>query len=164
MECEIHPMLESHYQQVSEIFIQGINGGNATYDSISPNWEDWDRAHLTPCRWVATANQRVIGWAALSPVSARTVFRGVAELSIYIDTDFQGKGIGTQLLKILIPDAEKQGIWTIQSGIFPENNASLLLHQKFGFRIVGTRERIGQMPKTGAWRDIVLLERRSKVL
>ncbi len=164
MECEIHPMVESHYQQVSEIFIQGINGGNATYDSISPNWEDWDRAHLIPCRWVAITNQRVVGWVALSPVSARVVFRGVAELSIYIDTDFQGKGLGTKLMKTLIPDAEQNGIWTIQSGIFPENKASLLLHEKFGFRIVGTRERIGQMPKTGAWRDIVLLERRSKVL
>ncbi len=164
MECEIHPMVESHYQQVSEIFIQGINGGNATYDSISPNWEDWDRAHLIPCRWVAITNQRVVGWVALSPVSARVVFRGVAELSIYIDTDFQGKGLGTKLMKTLIPNAEQNGIWTIQSGIFPENKASLLLHEKFGFRIVGTRERIGQMPITGDWRDIVLLERRSKVL
>lgn len=163
---EVLPMKASHYEAVAAIFQQGIESGNATYETQSPSWEEWDKGHLAQARFVAVQQQflqqKVIGWIALSPVSNRFVFRGVAELSIYIHNDFQGKGIGALLMKAAIENAETNGIWTIQSGIFPENKASLELHKKFGFREVGYRERIGQMPKSGEWRDIILLERRSK--
>ena len=163
---QVLPMKASHYEEVSAIFQQGIESGNATYETQSPSWEEWDEGHLTQARFVAVQQQfqqqQVVGWIALSPVSNRYVFRGVAELSIYIHNDFHGKGIGSQLMKAAIDKSQSEGIWTLQSGIFPENIASLELHKKFGFREVGYRERIGQMPKSGEWRDIILLERRSK--
>jgi len=162
MVCEISPLTQSHYPQISQIFIHGIEGGNATYELESPDWLAWDRGHLPIARLVAIINNTVVGWLALSPVSNRYVFRGVAELSIYIHRDFQGQGIGKQLMECGIKESEKQGIWTLQSGIFPENEASLRLHRMFGFKEVGIREKIGQMPKSGEWRDIVLMERRSK--
>lgn len=161
MVCEILPLIQSHYPAVSQIFIQGLEGGNSSYETAPPSWEDWDRGHLSIARWVAQVNHQVVGWVALSPVSSRYVFRGVAELSIYIHNDFQGHGIGKALMHACIKQSEEEGIWTLQSGIFPENKASIRLHEKFGFRTVGIREKIGQMPKSGQWRDIVIMERRS---
>lgn len=161
----IDPMLPVDYAAVAEIFEQGIAGGNATYDTHAAEWFEWDAKHLVVARFVARdiSSQRVLGWVALSPVSARVVFKGVAELSIYIDNSAQGMGLGDALMLKCIEASEAAGIWTLQSGIFPENAASLRLHEKHGFRKVGIRERIGRM-SDGRWRDIVLMERRSTVL
>ena len=153
------------YPSVSRIFTQGIETGNATYDTSAAVWEDWDAKHLMHSRWVVkSANEgSVLGWAALSPVSSRVVFSGVAELSIYVDTDYLGKGMGNALMEAVVASSEENGIWMLQSGIFPENQASIGMHEKFGFRLVGRRERIGKMAN-GIWRDIVLLERRSLIV
>jgi phosphinothricin acetyltransferase len=159
------PMLSTDYASVSRIFTQGIETGNATYDTSAAVWEDWDAKHLMHSRWVVkSANEgSVLGWAALSPVSSRVVFSGVAELSIYVDTDYLGKGMGNALMEAVVASSEENGIWMLQSGIFPENQASIGMHEKFGFRLVGRRERIGKMAN-GIWRDIVLLERRSLIV
>jgi phosphinothricin acetyltransferase len=159
------PMLSTDYTSVARIFTQGIETGNATYDVAAADWADWDAKHLNHSRWVLKSKKQesVLGWAALSPVSSRRVFSGVAELSIYIDTDFLGQGFGNVLMNAVISSSEENGIWMLQSGIFPENQASIALHAKFGFRLVGKRERIGKMAN-GDWRDIVLLERRSSVV
>ena len=159
------PMQSVDYPSVSRIFTQGIETGNATYDTAAAVWEDWDAKHLPHSRWVvkSVGDDSVLGWAALSPVSSRRVFSGVAELSIYIDTDFLGQGFGNVLMNAVIASSEENGIWMLQSGIFPENQASIALHEKFGFRLVGRRERIGKMAN-GVWRDIVLLERRSLIV
>lgn len=159
------PMLSTDYTSVSRIFTQGIQTGNATYDTSAAVWEDWDAKHLMHSRWVVkSANEgSVLGWAALISVSSRVVFSGVAELSIYVDTDFLGLGLGNALMAAVVASSEENGIWMLQSGIFPENQASIALHEKFGFRLVGKRERIGKMAN-GVWRDIVLLERRSVVV
>ena len=159
------PMQSVDYPSVSRIFIQGIETGNATYDTSAAVWEDWDAKHLMHSRWVVkSANEgSVLGWAALSPVSSRVVFSGVAELSIYVDTDYLGKGMGNALMEAVVASSEENGIWMLQSGIFPENQASIGMHEKFGFRLVGRRERIGKMAN-GIWRDIVLLERRSLIV
>ena len=159
------PMLSTDYASVSRIFIQGIETGNATYDTSAAVWEDWDAKHLMHSRWVVkSANEgSVLGWAALSPVSSRVVFSGVAELSIYVDTDYLGKGLGNVLMEAVVASSEENGIWMLQSGIFPENQASIGMHEKFGFRLVGRRERIGKMAND-VWRDIVLLERRSLIV
>jgi len=156
-------MVSADYASVSAIFEQGIAGGNATYDLAAATWEDWDAKHVSVCRWVAKSQQdhRVLGWVALSTVSSRVVFRGVAELSIYLANEAKGIGIGDALMAKIVEDSESKGFWMLQSGIFPENVASLRLHEKHGFRTVGIRERIGQM-RSGEWRDIVLMERRSK--
>lgn len=158
----LEKMRDVDYPAVAEIFEQGILGGNATYDTEAADWLAWDQKHLKACRWVAKSNQdhRVLGWTALTPISSRKVFRGVAELSIYVHNDAQGMGLGNALMQITIEDSEAEGLWMLQSGIFPENTASVHLHEKFGFRTVGRRERIGQM-KDGRWRDIILMERRS---
>lgn len=159
------PMQSVDYPSVSRIFTQGIETGNATYDTSAAVWEDWDAKHLIHSRWVVkSANEgSVLGWAALSPVSSRVVFSGVAELSIYVDTDYLGKGMGNALMEAVVASSEENGIWMLQSGIFPENQASIGMHEKFGFRLVGRRERIGKMAN-GIWRDIVLLERRSLIV
>ena len=159
------PMQSVDYPSVSRIFTQGIETGNATYDTSAAVWEDWDAKHLMHSRWVVkSANEgSVLGWAALSPVSSRVVFSGVAELSIYVDTDYFGKGMGNALMEAVVASSEENGIWMLQSGIFPENQASIGMHEKFGFRLVGRRERIGKMAN-GIWRDIVLLERRSLIV
>ena len=159
------PMQSVDYPSVSRIFTQGIESGNATYDTSAAVWEDWDAKHLLHSRWVVkSANEgSVLGWAALSPVSSRVVFSGVAELSIYVDTDYLGKGMGNALMKAVVASSEENGVWMLQSGIFPENQASISMHEKFGFRLVGRRERIGKMAN-GIWRDIVLLERRSLIV
>jgi phosphinothricin acetyltransferase len=138
----------------------GIETRNATFETEVPSWEDWDSKHLLHSRFVYIENDIVLGWAALSSVSVRQVYKGVAEISIYIDTDFNGKGIGSQLMEKVIQSSEENGIWTLNSSVFPENIATLKLHEKFGFRIIGFKEKVATLD--GKWRNTVLLERRSK--
>ena len=153
-------MIKEDWDQVAEIFRQGIETGNATFETQIPSWDKWDLTHVQSCRIVATIENVVVGWAALIPVSARKVYAGVGEVSIYISNKYKGLKIGTRLLKKLIEESETEGFWTLQAGIFPENTASIQLHQNHGFRIIGYREKIGLM--SGIWRDTILLERRSK--
>ena len=160
--CDITPMTEQHWEAVREIYRQGIATGNATFEQSIPEWKEWDQRHLPTCRLVARLDGSVAGWAALRPVSSRCVYGGVAEVSIYVGEEARGRGIGHQLLEALVNASEQSGIWTLQAGIFPENAASIHLHRQAGFRIVGTRERIGRMD--GRWRDTVLIERRSAVV
>jgi L-amino acid N-acyltransferase YncA len=148
-----------NYPSVARIYEEGIATGNATFQEHAYAWEEWDRGHLQHSRLLALDEGNIIGWAALSPVSSRCVYEGVAEVGIYMAASSRGKGYGTILLEKLIESSEANGIWTLQSGIFPENIVSIRLHEKCGFRIVGYRERIGQM--NGTWRNTVLLERRS---
>ena len=155
----IETMLPEHWEQVKDIYQQGIKTGNATFETTAPKWEAWNNAHMQECRLVAIEDNKVIGWAALVFVSSRCVYAGVAENSIYISSSAQGKGVGKLLLKTLIEESEKIKIWTIQTGIFPENIASIKIHEAVGFRIIGKRERIGKM--NGVWRDTLFLERRS---
>ena len=157
---EIRDLLLPDWPEVAAIYEAGIRTGNATFETEVPSWEDWDAAHLGGHRLVAVDDGAVIAWAALSPVSDRCVYEGVAENSIYVSPQEQGRGVGRALLTRLVEDAERAGIWTIQTGIFPENEASIALHLRCGFRIVGTRERLGR--HHGTWRDVLLLERRSK--
>jgi L-amino acid N-acyltransferase YncA len=154
-------MLADHWTQVRDIYAEGIAGGNATFENDLPTQENWDAGHLKPCRLVARSGAGILGWAALSPVSGRCVYSGVAEVGIYVRASARGQGIGTELMRRLIGGSEAEGLWTLQAGIFPENLASLNLHRNFGFRVVGRRERIGCM--NGRWRDVILLERRSRV-
>lgn len=147
---------------VSRIYGEGIAGGDATFQQEIPGWADWNTAHISACRLVAQREHEVVGWAALSPFSKREVYRGVAEVSIYIASAAQGMGVGGLLLDELITASEAAGFWTLQGGIFPENTASLRLFESRGFRRVGVREKIGIM--NGAWRDTVLVERRSSLL
>lgn len=159
----IETIQECDWPQVREIYIEGIQTGNATFEQDAPSWERWTAGHLAECRWVARGEDRIpLGWAALSPVSSRCVYAGVAEVSVYVAAGCRGQGVGSALLSALIASSEQAGIWTLQAGIFPENAASIALHQKAGFRLVGRRERIGQMG--GRWRDVLLLERRSQVV
>ncbi|MCR5888773.1 N-acetyltransferase family protein [Hymenobacter sp. J193] len=160
MDIRLVPLAEAHWPAVRAIYEQGIATGNATFQTEAPSWEAWDAAHLKHSRLVALDNtEQVLGWAALTPVSGRCVYAGVAEVSVYVATQAQGHGVGRQLLAALVAESEQNGIWTLQAGIFPENTASIHLHQVAGFRVLGQRERIGQM--RGLWRDTVLLERRS---
>ena len=145
-----------------EIFEQGIAGRNATFETEAPSWETWDRSQLDGHRYVAVEKGRVVGWVAAHPVSSRPCYRGVVEHSVYVDEAWQGKGIGRALLERLFESTEADGIWTIQTGVFPENEASLALHVKCGFRVVGTQEKLGKLD--GVWRDVVVLERRSEVI
>jgi phosphinothricin acetyltransferase len=151
-------MAEADWPAVRSIFEQGIADGDATFETEAPDWAAWDRSHTL--RLVAAKGGKVLGWAALSPVSERCVYGGVAEDSVYVAGSAQGRGVGRALLSELVRRAEADGIWTVQAGIFPENRASLALHERCGFRVVGTRERLGC--HHGTWRDVVLLERRSK--
>ena len=163
MNYEIRLMQPDDAAKVLEIFQQGINGGNATFDKVAPTWESWDTKHFNMCRFILEdENNNVVGWCALQPVSNRDCFKGVAEVSIYLDGSVQGKGLGTILMKKLILDSEEHEFWTLQAGIFPENEVSIAIHQKQGFKTVGRREKIGEMD--GQWRDIILLERRSKIV
>ena len=157
---EIIPLLPEHWAAVRTIYEQGIATGHATFQTSAPEWTEWDSTHLKHSRLVAIENGQVIGWAALTPVSSRCVYAGVAEISVYIASDHRGKKIGQNLLKALIIDSERQGLWTLQAGIFPENTASLKIHENAGFRQIGYREKIGNM--AGTWRDTVLLGKRSK--
>ncbi|MFD1871493.1 GNAT family N-acetyltransferase [Hymenobacter bucti] len=150
----------AHWPAARAIYEAGIATGQATFATEAPTWEAWEAGHLPHSRLVALgAAGQVLGWAALSPVSSRCVYAGVAEVSIYIAAEARGQGVGRQLLGALVAASEAQGIWTLQAGIFPENAASLALHAAHGFRLVGRRERIGQL--AGAWHDTLLLERRS---
>lgn len=161
-EVVIDAMRPNDWPAVEAIYREGIATGLATFETETPSWERWDAAHRPDCRLVARDGDRVLGWAALSPVSDRCVYAGVAENSIYIAAAARGQGIGKVLLRALIEASEAAGIWTLQTGIFPENAASLALHRSCGFRIVGIRERIGQLH--GVWKDVVFLERRSRVV
>ncbi len=158
----IESMRPEDWPAVRGIYEEGIAGGNATFEMYAPTWDAWDRGHLRECRLVARRGDRVVGWVALSPVSQRAVYRGVAEVSIYVAADARGRGVGGGLLQRLITDSEDAGIWTLQAGVMAENEPSLALHRSCGFREVGRRERIGK--HGDRWRDVVLLERRSPVV
>lgn len=155
----IDKMTSDDWEQVKNIYLEGISTGNATFETDAPSWEAWDRAHIGDCRLVVRSDLEVLGWAALTPVSSRCVYAGVAEVSVYVSPLSSGKGIGSMLLKSLIEKSEEAGFWTLQSAVFPENISSIKLHKNFGFREVGRRERIGKM--NGIWRDTIFLERRS---
>lgn len=157
---QLRSMLAGDWPDVRAIYLEGIATGNATFQTEAPPWEEWDAGHLASCRLVAVEGAQVAGWAALSRVSARAVYRGVAEVSVYVSQTARGHGAGRLLLEGLVAESEGQGIWTLQAGIFPENEASIGLHKAVGFRVVGTRERLGCM--SGWWRDVVLMERRRK--
>lgn len=154
----IESMQPSDWSAVQAIYAQGIATRNATFETNVPEWETWDRAHLAAPRLVARRDSQVLGFVALTPISARKVYAGVADLSIYIAESGRGQGIGKRLLLAMISESEQAGIWTIQTSIFPENVASIGLHTSCGFRVVGQREKIAQLD--GIWRDTVLLERR----
>lgn len=156
----IRSMLPSDWPDVSRVYADGIATGIATFETSVPDWEGWDAGHVESCRLVIDIDGEVVAWAALSSTSRREVYRGVAEASIYVGAAARGKGAGSALLGELVSCSEQQGFWTLQAGIFPENEASVRLHQRHGFRIVGTRERIGA--SNGNWRDVLLLERRSQ--
>ena len=155
----IESLMPSHWSDVRNIYAKGIATGNATFETAIPEWEVWDKDHLKDLRFIAVVENRIAGWAALTAVSGRCIYIGVAEVSVYVDDEFAGKGIGTALLQKLINESERSNIWTLQAGIFPENIASIKMHEKSGFRTVGYREKIGKM--NGVWRDTILLERRS---
>jgi L-amino acid N-acyltransferase YncA len=156
----IRPLLEKDYPVVKEIYEAGIKTGNATFEIKAPGWEEWHAKFRPDARFVAEEKDEIKGWAALSQVSIRNVYSGVCEVSVYIQSGMQGRGVGSQLLHHLILCSEEHDIWTLQAGIFPENLASIYLHKKFGFREVGYRERIGVL--NGVWRNTLLFERRSK--
>lgn len=158
---QLREMTSADWPQISRIYAEGIGTGQATFELTPPSWESWDASHHKSCRWVAELNGTILGWVALSPVSQRKVYSGVAESSIYISEKSRGQGIGRKLLLKLIEESEKEGFWMLQAGIFPENKASTELHLSCGFRIVGIRERVAKLH--GTWRNNQLLERRSAV-
>jgi phosphinothricin acetyltransferase len=158
----VREMAAEDWPDAARIYAEGIATRDATFETTAPAWADWDAAHTREHRWVATIDGAVAGWVACSPVSTRCVYAGVLELSVYVAAAARGRGVGSALLAALVTSTEAAGVWTLETGIFPENTASLALHVKHGFRVVGTRERIGQMD--GVWRDTVLLERRSTVV
>jgi phosphinothricin acetyltransferase len=155
----IEQLRREHWPDVARIYLEGIATGQATFETEVPDWQQWDAAHLAEHRFVAVDGGAVVGWAAVSGVSDRCVYSGVVENSVYVAADARGRGVGRALLERLIESTEAAGIWTIQSGIFPENVASLRLHESVGFEVVGTRERIGRL--NGVWRDVLFIERRS---
>ena len=155
-------MQAKDWQTVSKIYEEGIATGFATFETSTPSYESWDSAHMASCRLVAIENEKVLGWAALSPVSNRCVYGGVAEVSVYVGQKSRGKGVGQLLINALINESETEGLWTLQSGIFPENEGSIELHKKVGFRYIGKRERVGKLD--GEWKDNLLFERRSKTV
>lgn len=161
-DLKLIPLTESLWSDVARIYEAGIATKNATFETQAPDWLSWDRAHRKDCRFMAVLDGQPVGWAVLSNVSARCVYAGVAEVSIYVDPAAQGQGVGNRLMSAIIESSEAAGIWTLQAGIFPENGASLHLHRKHGFRCIGIKERIGKME--GQWRDVAMLERRSKVV
>ena len=157
----ILPMAAADAADVLRIYAEGIAAGHATFQTEAPSWQDWDAAHHPRPRLVARDEDgRVLGWCALLPVSSRAVYAGVAEESVYVAAEARGRGVGRALLEAMVRESEAAGLWTLQAGIFPENAASIALHEACGFRVVGKRERIGR--HHGAWRDVVLMERRSR--
>ncbi|MEC3964242.1 GNAT family N-acetyltransferase [Flagellimonas halotolerans] len=155
----IRTMKASDWEDVSTIYSEGIATGLATFETEPPTYEHWDKAHTKECRLIAEKDGEIMGWAALSPVSSRCVYGGVGEVSVYIADKSRGMGVGRLLMQHLIEESEKAGFWTIQSGVFPENIASIKLHGKVGFRYIGKRERVGKIH--GVWKDNLLFERRS---
>jgi len=161
-DISIEAMSEKDWPAVSTIYGEGIATRNATFEKSIPEWQKWDSGHLRTCRLVARAGNDVLGWAALTPVSGRCVYAGVAEVSVYVAERARGQKVGLKLLHKLVEASERVGIWTLQAGIFPENIASVELHKRCGFTTVGTRKRLGRMD--GRWRDVSLMERRSKTV
>jgi L-amino acid N-acyltransferase YncA len=158
---DIINMQNLHWPSVKKIYEEGIATGNATFQTAAPEWEEWDAAHVKNSRLVAVEKNEILGWAALTAVSGRCVYAGVGEISVYVAAAARGKGIGKKLLQALIEESEKNNFWTLQAGIFTENKSSIKIHEDCGFRIIGSREKIGQM--NGVWRDTLLMERRSKI-
>lgn len=159
---EIGELNEQHWQQVCAIYAEGMATGLATFETVVPSWERWDCGHLSCCRLIAHEGETIKGWAALSAVSARNVYAGVAEVSVYVGERYRGEGIGRALLEALVNDSERSGIWMLQATIFALNAASVALHARCGFRVVGRRERIARL--NGRWLDTILMERRSRVV
>lgn len=159
---EISNLLVHHWADVKKIYEEGIATGKATLETQAPDWDSWDKAHLKHSRFIAIKDDESVGWAALTPVSGRCVYAGIAEVSIYIAEKVRGQGIGKLLLNYLVSESEKQNLWTLQAGIFAENIASIRLHEICGFRTIGYREKIGKL--NNVWKDVFLLERRSKVV
>jgi phosphinothricin acetyltransferase len=159
MTSTIEALRPGDWERVRAIYREGIATGHATFETTAPSWEAWNAAHLPNGRLVARDGGAILGWAALSPVSERCVYAGVAEVSVYVAAAARGRGAGRALLMALVAAAEREGLWTLQAGVFPENVASLALHRACGFREVGRRERLGRL--NGVWRDVILLERRS---
>ena len=158
----IRAMTSSDWNEVARIYAEGMATGYATFEQEVPSWEIWDSNHLSNCRLVALENDHMLGWAALSPVSSRCVYGGVAEVSVYVGSGARGRGVGKALMQQLISESEAAGLWTLQSGIFPENKASIVLHEQVGFRKIGVRERVGKL--NDEWKDNVLFERRSQTV
>lgn len=163
MEYNIEAMKSSDWEQVKDIYLKGIKTNVATFQTEAPAWEDWNKGHLASCRLVARSENNVLGWIALGPSSSRCCYRGVAEVSIYVDEKYKGQGIGTALMNNLIKLSEGNGIWTLYSAVIRENKASIAVHKKCGFREIGIREKIARTGD-GIWHDVVLVERRSKVV
>jgi L-amino acid N-acyltransferase YncA len=159
VDYQITSLQPADWPTVREIYREGIATGQATFETQLPDWEKWDSSHRRDCRLIVRHGNQILGWAALSPVSARLVYSGVAEVSVYVAPAARGRGVGTALLKALIEESESHGVWTLQAGIFPENTPSIAIHKSCGFREVGKRQRIGKLGET--WRDVLLLERRS---
>ena len=158
----LEELRQEHWPEVARIYADGIATRNATFETDVPSWEQWDGSHVPEHRFVALADGAVVGWVAVSPVSDRCVYGGVVENSVYVDEHVRGQGVGRLLLERLIASTEAAGIWTIQTGIFPENEGSLRLHKRVGFETVGRRKRLGKLH--GIWRDVLLLERRSNLV
>ncbi len=158
---QVQALLPEHAAAVLAIYGEGLQSGQATFNTVVPSWQEWDAAHLPHTRLVATENGKALGWVALLPVSSRACYKGVAECSIYIAKESRGKGIGKLLMAAMISESEANGIWTLQSSTFETNTASIALQQKFGFSIIGVRERIAQL--NNVWHNTVMLERRSKI-
>lgn len=162
-ELSIRSMAHEDWPAVASIYRQGIATGDATFETEVPSWDEWNAARLPLCRLVAESGGEVVGFAALSPASHRAVYAGVAEVMVYVSEGMRGRGVGRHLLEALVVRAEVAGVWTLQAGIFPENRASIAIHAAVGFRVLGTRERLGRTAD-GRWRDVVFMERRSGVV
>lgn len=162
MDYSIREMKPEDWEAVAKIYMEGINTGTATFQSELPSFEEWDKGHMKNCRLVACDGENILGWAALSPTSSRCVYKGVAEVSIYIGEAYRCKGVGKKLLSTLVKLSEEDGIWSLYSAIVRENNSSIALHKSCGFREIGIREKIAKT-SDGVWHDTVLMERRSKI-
>lgn len=162
MDLIIDNLTVDDWEQVRAIYLEGIESGQATFETTAPTWEQFDASHLRECRLAARAQNEIIGWAVLSPVSRRKAYEGVAEVSVYVAKSHRGRGAGKTLLENIIIISERCGIWTLQGATFPENAASLRLQERCGFRVVGRRERIAR--RHGIWRDTIITERRSRLV
>jgi len=162
MEIVVRPLIDSDWKTVSKTYADGIATGIATFETEIPDWETWNKKHIESCRFIAEKENQIIGFAALSLISKRRVYKGVAEVTLYVDKDCKQQHIGETLLRELIKESEAKGFWTLQAGIFSENVASIKLHEKCGFRVVGIREKIGML--NGKWYDNHFLERRSSIV